>query len=548
MWVVILIASCNRIDMLENENIYNTNDKVILYLSFDLDNGTDNGTDAQARANRPGENENLVPGTGIENTISSLHLFWKINNNWRYIKVNSPVLEGNEVKIEIDKNDNSLDGIEMWLGANLNDNQAEAFMKENEEYRWNNSISWAGEFAPFSLNSDIQSGERSDISMFCRESSKPELIDGESNKYKISFNLKRVVAKILVTCKQDGQGYVSINNNNDSNFDGWIKGENVYYAINGVNKSAYIMQRVNDGADYDNNVIDPNNNLSGYLDSYDVDNQELYLTQIDKDFYYYDVNELMSKSESLYKRALKSDDTGNYSDGIYCPENTFIYNNESPEKLKGNPSSWGMITSVSVKAKFSPKELFVEGDLFDYIINNSHEENIKEIVGSIKNNIKEEINAKDTYKINCLYENISNVFLRYSLIKNNFVSDKFPYIDGFPSDTYFYHNTEKEYYTYGAAKNKVNAVDNTTELGNYEPYYGGWGYYFTYIDNRLIKNNNEPFDEFYKYGQVERNRYYVITINSFSNPGSSSGNANYIEVNTEIEPWKDGGSGDVVLE
>lgn len=540
---LVQLAGCSRreMDSLPEESMYG---EVYLNINLNIDSG-----ESYSRAGRPDNEEDLVDGVGLENAINTLHLFWKENDAWRVVELNTSdfIFTGNKgnVKIAFDKNDYpTLGGIEMWLGANLSSEQADAFMGSGV-YNLGTTSDWANELAP--MYSDFSG--RDDIAMFCVKSSETTLVSSAPDEeYSISFDLKRLVAKVMVACKEDNQGYVPVVSKNGTDFQGWIKRSEVLYTLNGVNRSTYVRQVIV-GNDYDANVIDPNPNLKNYTDLYNDEKE--YLSLVNSHFYYYDVTELMTKN-GLYKETKTVDDNGNYTDGIYCPENTFSPNiTDDAATLESNPSAWGMITSVSIKAKFTPQMLYVEGGLFDFILGrNDVDEGTSSIVRAIKGEV-EKINGTivddGIYQVDCLYENAAKAFLKYSLVYNGFLQEEIGTGNGFPDETYFYHADQNEYYTYGAAKIAFEAPDNTTELGNYRPYYDGWGFYYTYIDNRHRLNKNGDF-VFYKHGQVERNRYYILTINSFSNPGSSAGNPSYVEVNTEMIPWKSGGQGNITLE
>ncbi|MBM6866225.1 hypothetical protein H6A66_13740 [Bacteroides caecigallinarum] len=547
IWTLVLLAGCAReeVEPLGEEGVY---DEIYLNIRLDIDNG---GT--ESRANRPIEDgEITVDGTVNENVINSLQLFWKENGVWRMLNLGAADLasirNGKSIKIAFDKDDYPAleqEGIKMWLGANLSTAQAEAFMTDNGVYRLT-AATWAGELAP--MYSDFTG--RSDIAMFCAESGTTRLVaNSQDDEYSISFRLKRLVAKVLVACKADEDGYANTPNTKNG-LDGWIKRSEVQYTLNGVNKSTYIMQQVQDGTDYDANVTDPNQNLQDYANLYDADNETSYLTLINGDFYYYNVTNLMQNA-GLYRDAAPVDENANYTAGIYCPENTFDAVQDAGN-LSDNPSAWGMVTSVSIKAKFTPRRLNVEGGLFDYIL--SH--NAADLTQSVKNAVQElktdvesrfTISENEAYGVVCPTEAVAKAFLKYSLVYNNFLTNEIQADNGFPDETYFYHSENNEYYTYGAAKINLGATGNTTELGNYQPYYDGWGFYYTYIDNRLDSSKNGNFT-FYRHGQVERNRYYILTVNSFSSPGSSVGDANYVEVNTNVLPWKNGGKGEITLE
>lgn len=542
-----LLAGCSvrDLDSRMEKDMYG---EIYLNVSLNIDN-----SDSYSRTGQPDNEEVTVDGVEQENVINSLHLFWRKEELWQMIELDVSDLtfaenKGN-IKIAFDKNDYpTLDNIEMWLGANLSREQADAFMGFSGIYNLETTSDWANELAP--MYSDFSG--RDDIAMFCVKSSETTLVQSAPDEeYSISFDLKRLVAKVMVACKEDNQGYVPVVPKNETDFQGWIKRSEVLYSLNGVNRSTYISQMVNQSTtDYDANVMDPNQRLDEYTKLYDENDESAYLSSINNDFYYYDVIKLMSKNE-LYKESVAFDEEKNYTDGIYCPENTFNSGgNDIAGVLKSNQAPWGMITSVSIKARFTPRFLNVEGALFDYILGRNDEElsSVKGIVTTIKNKLVESegtIDKTKFYSVDCYFDNVAKAFLKYSLVYNRFISEDIMTGNGFPDKTYFYHNEQKEYYTYGAAKIASGVTGNTTELGNCQPYYDGWGFYYTYIDNRLYKDEDFVF---YKHGQVERNRYYVLTINSFSNPGSSVGQASYVEVNTEVIPWKTGGRGDIELE
>ena len=542
--LLVCLAGCSIRDqeILEEESMYND---IYLNISLEMDYN-----DSYTRANRPEEDESFVNGTVNENAINTIQLLWKVSEDWKVVEVNEIDLQENKtIKVVLSDDEfYSLDGMEMWLGANLNSEQIEAF-KTSSAYSLRNTISWADELAP--MYSDFVG--RNDIAMFCVKSAVPTPVSSSEREYSISFKLKRLVAKVLVTCKEDenNKGYVPLVSNDERPFEGWIKLSDVYYSLNGVNKSTYIKQFVREGTDYDNNVMDTNPYLYDYTSLYNEKDQTQYLNIVNRDFYNYGITELLLKG-SMYKPTKPFDRNESYTEGFYCPENTFFYDNNKDDaaKLESCSSSWGMITNVSVMARFTPKILNVEGGVFDFILESGNEglEKVKTTVGNIKESLEKNggIDEAKVYEVDCIDENVAKAFLKYSLVFNGFLSDEIMTDNGFQDETYFYHDELNKYYTYGAAKISYGSAVNTTELGNYQPYYDGWGFYYTYIDNRLDKSG-EDFT-FYKHGQVERNRYYVITINSFSNPGSSSVEPKYVEVNTDIIPWKNGGSGSITLE
>ena len=251
--------------------------------------------------------------------------------------------------------------------------------------------------------------------------------------------------------------------------------------------------------------------------------------------------------EGEYEKVLPFNSQKNYYEGIYCPENTF-YPEDTFEE-----GQWMMITHVVISAVFTPKVLQVEYGLFDYIEKKSNlpEEQKTALLALKPTEIPE---GKDIVEVTCQTEETAQLLLTESLRqasrlldmdKSHTDAERF-----FKEASYFYYKRDEQFYTYGATMSALNIeegngleLDDLEEFGNYVPYNGGQGYYYTYIDNRHPdKKQGESF-AFYKHGQVERNRYYILTIKSFSNPGASFTNPDYIEVHTRTLNWENGGTG-----
>ncbi len=80
------------------------------------------------------------------------------------------------------------------------------------------------------------------------------------------------------------------------------------------------------------------------------------------------------------------------------------------------------------------------------------------------------------------------------------------------------------------------------------PHLGGWGYYYTYLDDPAGGVvNPETGRTPYTSSQVTRNKYYILTISNFSSPGGTITRPEYIKVNTHEVGWDYTGKGDVNL-
>lgn len=523
--------------------------KTLLVLNFTID-----GKDAASRAEA--DDTPKHPAADWENNTAFFHLFIRhADGTWE-----NPIIlfaiDGNaSYEIELDQTD--LEGDVIYLGANLSTLQAATFVqqqqaKEAEEVAvtippynlTGEGFNLVTDFSPYSTFEPNLG--RNHIAMFCTEAGTPVKADAASNTYTVSFDLKRMVAKVLVTCKTDdaikgGESdivYVPVEPATDyPDFEGWIRQEDVKYLVNGLNRKAYIMQQINeDATEAYANVIDPNNTLS--------------TTIADNNFFFQQVegeidNGFFRSTVQFDKTRLSTDEnyTGNpYTEGIYCPENTFAI----PDAGLIVEGEQAQVTHVNVAARFTPGKLHVGtaedlGDLKDFIANDADvSDEIKQAVAGL--NITDGV-------VDCPSEAVARQLLASSLemAANN---------NGFPSGTYFYHYTNKTFYTYGgmveALGHEVSISDIETSqgrFGDFVPYLDGWGYYYTYVDNRESNYGEKLTDtKAYQYGQVERNRYYILNITKFTRPGSSVTNPEYIQVHTYSLSWKYGGEGDITLD
>lgn len=505
----------------------NVSGKTLLTLNFTIE-----GSDAASRAVSDDSPEHSA--AEWENNIVTLQVFIKHDDG----KWEDPIylwnITGSPYTIELD--DLDLSNSTVYVGANLTMSQAQAFIQqEMDEAAYiftNNAFDLVTDLSPYSTDNADLTGRRH-IAMFCTEGIAPQVTetneDGKPIKYTTSgFSLKRMVAKILVTCKADetitdgetNVDYVPVS----ADFEGWIRQSDVKYLVNGLNRKTFIMQRIDDDEAIQAyaNVIDPNNELSVT----NTNNNDFYFQPIEGAY------------DSPYLRAalpFAEAELSSYTEGIYCPENTFAL--DETITLEGQQAQ---ITHVCVAAKFTPKNLRVEYDLFNYVAEQ------QDIEPDIKEDIEElrPFNINEVVTVECPSEAVARQLLLSSLQRANNQN-------GFPEGTYFYHNEEKAFYTYGAMGRRISMDDieeNPGVLGDFVPYIGGWGYYYSYVDNRLDNDRTpDDWDEFYRHGQVERNRYYILNITKFTHPGSSVTNPNYIMVHTYSFPWKDGGNGEITL-
>ena len=497
-----------------------------------------------------------VAGHEWENTIQTLSVFVRNTTTGAWV---GEVLRLEDVEANreytVTLEEPLSTDMEVYAAANLTKAQEEALksqiINENDCYTFSrNDWRLVTDFAPYSTR---EAERGSTIAMCCVKAAKPK---GGGRDFAVKFDLKRMVAKVLVTAAaaeesnvqggEDKVAYVPINEEKaDDNFvGGWVRRDSMRYTLNGLNRKAYIMQRLDEKVvDKDSNVVDPNNDLNA---SARDDFYSFVLSQ---------ANEAAGYERVLPFNEKRLDDGGknHYWEGIYCPENTFASVSEFAD------GQWPMVTQAVISAKFTPRKLNMEYALFDYIAGSTGltDEQKKDVA-----DLKAKVDAEGTHEgtdvvgVECPDEATARLLLTESLRQAGRLLT--PGEDAkhfFAEDSYFY-NADKEFFTYGAAMIRLGRNNNNnlgpespvSDFGNYVPYNGGRGYYYTYIDNRAEgkKTADNPF-RFYRHGQVERNRYYILTVTSVSNPGSSFTNPNYIEVHTRTMEWLSGGSGGVSL-
>ena len=532
---LLALAGCREDAVLPDEQ-GNAQGKTLLVLDFTIE-----GHSAASRTVEDDSPEH--PAADWEDNIAFFHLFIKhADETWETPIIFTTI--GDALRYEIEMEQSDLSQETFYLGANLSTEQAMAFISQQQEkdkgetmspYTFTkNNFDLITDFSPYSTYDGRV--DRNHIAMFCTEGKKPTLVnqgaeDEKQHTYTVSFDLKRMVAKVLVTCKTDVNGYATVKDGDNTGFEGWIRQTDVKYIVNGLNRKAYIMQQVdNTVTDAYANVLDPNNDLQQSAAGENFFFQQLE-GEVENEFFrtssVFDTDRLSTTNVNY---------TGDqpYTEGIYCPENTFA---AVPNiTLEGEQTQ---VTHVNVAARFTPKNLYIEEGLKVYIAADQ----------TVPADVRDEIsNLTETNgMVVCPTEAVASQLLASSL---KMAEDR----NGFPSKTYFYQSEGKTFYTYGAMcealGHKASADDIETNpgvFGEFVPYLDGWGYYYTYVDNRLDNYGKLAETDAYQYGQVERNRYYILNITGFTQPGSSITNPNYILVHTYSFPWKDGGSGSTEL-
>lgn len=353
---------------------------------------------------------------------------------------------------------------------------------------------------------------------------------GEKITIDTSVELVRTVAKVLLTCvpsSEDGDTYVEVidakdNAGNTTDNTGWIKMADVNYMLNVLNRKTYLDYRID--PDDKNYLIDPNHAMSEMISlreeegGYGITNLDEY----QRNYLFYntqDMVEMLNTSIPTYKggepcmvrtatlydknRIGKENATSpdHYTEGLYCTENT-VYNNMTFDKDADFQSAIRYVTTrVMVGAKYTPKVIWDGGE---EPITNETEEEAQEILKEVTD-----------------YENPLEPVT-------------------YPAGT-FWRDSDGNYYSLAGMIKKLQDAPET----DFSRYDGGWGYYYTYIDENA-QNGAISKDTQTRWG-IKRNHYYILKVDKIIAPGSPFPGNETMRIHSELVDWVDKGSSEVEI-
>ena len=389
-------------------------------------------------------------------------------------------------------------------------------------------------------------------------------------------------------------------NNTESEWIGWIRLENVRYILNGTNKSTYIFPQANN-TESQYPWKDRNMDLAHYRNGRMFSNYE-------NDFMFYDGMSLhrenisptshFAQAEQFVKERL--DNTKEepaptpdpYTAGLYCLENYFdtpTANSDDDQFYDTRVDAIPMITHLSIAAKLTPRSIVVREnykDRMDGFVKeyNDNHDNFRKKYGLTAGDFTDEDATRwktlseryskskdgDYFKdeqfvyrtefriIKTESEADAADLINWSLMINNLWSgDDADFENGkYPASTFYVYDTKydgeqtaeatwNQRYLYLTAGAVNAATDTNIKIKTYSvPHIGGWGYYYTYLDQlQQTVNGKTP----YKASQVTRNTYYLVTVGNFGFPGGTVTRPEYIKVNTVPVGWDYSGRGDINL-
>lgn len=378
---------------------------------------------------------------------------------------------------------------------------------------------------------------------------------------------------------------------------GWMRLSSVRYIINGTNKSTYLFPQTQTNADGKTVPKDLNMDLEAYR------NGQLFDESLwSRDFNFYDGMSLHSanilntqyfgKAEAYDGTKLQSTLNGgtDYSKGLYCLENYF--DTPTDESFYSNrTNAIPSVTHLSIATRLVPRRLAVltdfPGKLNDFfkeagnmnysadfyrkynITKNDLDRRDAEHWEKMKKNYFEDNKDSKTelYRTDFIIVKTDNEYDAESLINWSLIArglwtgDDTDFENGrFPKNTYYIYDTKydeasgaangnySQHYVYLVAGAVALAKGDNIRIKNYSvPHIGGWGYYFTYIDETQEPPTDDKTMTPYTNSQVTRNKYYIITVGNFGTPGGTITEPEYIKVNTLSVGWDYAGKGDIHL-
>lgn len=343
------------------------------------------------------------------------------------------------------------------------------------------------------------------------------------------INLVRTVAKILLTCvpKSDAEtDYVKVidrkdaetRTDGDGENTGWIKLAEVNYMLNVLNRKTYLDYR-EDTKD-DGYLIDPNYEMSNWIEKRTNDNETTYgikdLDAYQKEFLFYDTQDMvemlntsiptykggepcMVRTATLYdkNRIGKENATRHhYTEGLYCTENTVYKKDMTFDNEADFQSAIRYVTTrVMIGAKYTPKQIW-NGE--DAPVQASTEAEAQEILDEV--------------------EDVDNPLEPVT----------------YPKGT-FWRDSDGNYYSLAGMIKKLKDAPKT-EFSRYD---GGWGYYYTYIDENA-QNGAISKDTQTRWG-IKRNHYYILRVEKIIAPGSPFPGNETMRIHSELVDWIDKG-------
>ena len=425
----------------------------------------------------------------------------------------------------------------------------------------------------------------------------------EETALPVTAKVSRIVAKVHVLANTDDTGTYVQSTTSDGEQIGWIHLSDLRYQVNGTNKSTFLFAHPNNKAG-EYGWRDPNMDLERCIAGVVDADLEFDASAWRQDYIFDNGLSLHKENIAATNRLARVerfdqtryDHTANgssaadrYTRGMYCLENYF----DTPANdaaFAACDEAIPMVTHLSVAAKLTPQWIVLTADYAEkmekFIKSCEKEEFLAE-----HGLTKADFTAEDVTRWKAIRERYSAYFtgteslyrevfrlirteneadaadiLNWSLkINNLWCRNPGDFENGrYPDGTFYVYDLKYDaqtaatnelayklkhlYLSAGAVAAATTGSAATT--GNIDikaysvPHIGGWGYYYTYLDEFGAPHEGRTP---YTASQVTRNTYYLITLEKFGVPGGSTSRPEYIRVNTEPVVWDYEGKGDIDL-
>lgn len=385
----------------------------------------------------------------------------------------------------------------VYVGANMKKEHIDAFIE-------NRPLQLAADAEGPAVNmvmtpDPTHSGQGTDIVMFGQladrydqSATRIDIQEGKTDYY-LHADLTRLTAKVLLTCTEGETGLVVTGGK------GWVETDKIRYTLNSTNRSTYINRRA------DNE--DPNWGFGSWVAL--SDGKYGPAGDHTANFEYWDpetiterlFDDRYSATPLVYdaSRVGEGNRENHYTEGLYCLENTVLKDMD----LSGSAlheAARIATTHVVMAVRFIPKK-FVGG------------------WGTV-----EPLTLDDALNINLVSGGGSG-----------------PHEGG----TYFTRIVDGvlTYYAYTGMQKTIEYSNGTLSESDFTCYEGGWSYFTTFIDGNAtdLTMNYDGLDSW----GVQRDHYYILSIDKITRPGSPIPWDDYIRVNSQTTEWTPRGSQNV---
>ena len=520
--MVLLFASCSKEELSQTQDPANVNDTPA---TLTLMVAHPDAVLIKTKADDKGPYD--VPYTNAESAIRNLIFFiFDVDsegnesiNSKQIFEISSPVFTTGIYTFEkaLTLNPGKK---HIYVAANINPAQRELIYDNSSSDNFKmDDIILAGSTHDEALANVIKddmshTGQGTDILMFAQAFSGDlfnpdfdiEIVDGSKDRYQLTAQLKRLVTKVLVTCREGESGFVA------SGGKFIIPTADIRYCLNTTTKQIYLKERHNTTADI-------NEDTDWILQDY---SSQTGNDSYNSHYMYCSGGELISRIHDqrystvpvAYDESRLEVNENHYTEGLYCLENTVYAGN-------------GTWADIDATAKFATTHIAMKVRMIPRTIQRSNLNNM------YLKAYKEE------------HDGVDNWYWEDALTSGTDEKDGGkPY----PAGTYWALTKNGSTTYYGEMGRDEMIKQNRATLDEFVKYEGGYNWFYTFIEGG--KNTTDGTTLSYvgdSYWGLQRNSYYIVNIQSIKQIGESSPEGDFIRINSQTVDWTQRGSQEVVI-